>query len=449
MRNWPTQIREAFIAAGHRLDEDIVEELAQHAEAAYEAQRADGVSSEDAGQAVEAVIQGWTADPAVLTRRPRRQPAVVSTAPLRSWRGLWSDAVFSVRTLRKQPIYALVAVATIALGIGAATTLFGVANAVLLKPLPWPDSDRLVRVSETRGGKPGRVPKTILNGTFHAWREAPQTVETVAAFRNSTITLNSGVEAERLDMAAVSPEMFGMLRAQPLIGRTFAVDEPAVVVLSYGLWQERFGGNPSVLGTSIRLDNAAVTIVGVMPRGFAFPDSKARLWTPWKLPAVDQGNGAKAGVILGALARLRPGVTAAQASAEATARGQSAPDAGPVAMSLFGANAPIQVTAVDARASLTEDVRPALIVLFGAAALLFLTAIANVANLQLARSTARHRELTIRAALGAGTARLTQQLLIENAAIAALGGTLGLALAAALQAILRVVLPPEFPVSTG
>lgn len=453
MRSWHTQIRSAFVDAGHQLDEDIVEELAQHAETAYESSRADGHSEDEANRAVDVLIRGWAADPAVLKRRPRRPPAVVPPSPASSWSGVWSDAVFSLRTLRAQPMYALIAIATIALGIGAATTLFGIANAVLLKPLPWPESEQLVRVSETRGGKPGRVPNTVLNGTFLAWSDAPQTIDSVAAFSSTSITLNGTGEAERLQIGRVSPELFSVLRAQPLLGRTFTADDaapplqPTAAVLSYGLWQERFGGSASVLGTAIRLDNAAVTIIGVMPRDFMFPDSRTRAWTAWKIPAVDvgDGKGSKVGVILGAWARLRPGVTPAQASAEATARAQAAPDAGPVAMNLFGANDPIQVTAVDARTAMTEEVRPAILVLFGAAALLFITAIANVANLQLARSAARHRELTIRAALGAGTARLTQQLLIENAAIAVLGGVAGLALAAALQAALRSLLPPEFP----
>jgi predicted permease len=297
------------------------------------------------------------------------------------------------------------------------------------------------------------VPDTILNGTFLAWNGAPQTIESVAAWRSGAFTLTGAGEAERLQVGSFSPEMFDVLKVQPLIGRSFAAADaaaplqPTVVILSYGLWQERFGGSASVLGTAIRLDSSSVTIIGVMPRDFAFPDSRTRAWTAWKIPAVDvgDGKGSKVGIIVGAVARLRPGVSPAQASAEATARAQAAPDAGPVAMALFGAQAPIQVTATDLRAALTNEVRPAIMLLFGAAALLFATAIANVANLQLARSAARHRELTIRAALGAGTGRLTQQLLIENAIVAVFGGAAGLLLAVALQAVLRSVLPPEFP----
>jgi hypothetical protein len=166
---------------------------------------------------------------------------------------------------------------------------------------------------------------------------------------------------------------------------------------------------------------------------------------PWALPPVDAGKGVLTGIIMRAFARMRPGVTPEQVAAEGTARATAAPDAGPMAMALFGARGPIQITAVDARQAATAEVRPAILILFGAAALLFVTAIANVANLQLARSAERHRELTIRASLGAGQSRLARQLLVENAILAGIAGLAGLALSGLLHALLPALLPAGFP----
>ncbi len=175
-----------------------------------------------------------------------------------------------------------------------------------------------------------------------------------------------------------------------------------------------------------------------MPREFRFPSAETRVWMAWQAPPVDNPGGTKTGTIMRAIGRLKPGVTPAQAAAEGTARAIAAPDAGPVAMSLFGAREPIQIFVRDAKEAAAADVRPAIVILLIAAILLFATAIANVANMQLARATARHRELTIRAALGAGTGRLARQLLIENAMAGVIGSALGLLLTVGLHAALAV-----------
>ena len=195
----------------------------------------------------------------------------------------------------------------------------------------------------------------------------------------------------------------------------------------------------------MEINGTANAIVGVMPADFSFPNRDINLVLPRSIPAVDDGKGNKRGVIIRAWARLRPGVTAAQAAAEGTARANAVPDAGPVAMALFGARGPIQITAVDARSAVTADVRPANLIMLAAAVLLFVTAVANVANLQVARSTARHRELTIRSAIGASSSRLARQLLIENAILGTLGGVSGLLLAAGLHRALPFLVPLGFP----
>ncbi|MDO8681016.1 MAG: ABC transporter permease [Acidobacteriota bacterium] len=450
MHDWKHRVRQAFITSV--IDDDIVEELAQHAEAAYEALRADDVPGPEALRQIDALIAGWHEDPQVLRRRPKRAPTVAPpSSSSRSAFGAMEDISYGLRLLRSQPGYALLTVLTIALGIGTTTTLFSVANSVLLRPLPWADSDALVRVTETRGGRQGRIPSTILNGTFLAWSEAPQTIESIGAWRDdSSMTLSGDGEATRVSVTLVTPGMFPTLKAAPVLGRNFAPDEgkpgqPALVILSFGFWQQRFGGRDDILGRTIVLDGSPATVVGVMPRDFQFPSREVRAWMPWVIPSVDGANGTKRGVIMRALARMRPGVTAAQVSAEGTARALAAPDAGPMAMALFGARDPIQVAAVDAKAAATAEVRPAILILLAAAGLLFVTAIANVANLQLARTAARHREFTIRAALGAGTSRLARQLLLENVIVGAIGGGAGLLLAATLHAMLPSILPQGFP----
>jgi len=199
------------------------------------------------------------------------------------------------------------------------------------------------------------------------------------------------------------------------------------------------------VGGELRLDDQPYTIVGVMPREFAFPDREARLWTAWVVPGVNGPQGLLTGVIFSALARLRDGVTPAQASAEATARARSAPDASQVALALFGAKEPIDIAVTPVRDALTQDVKPAIVVLLVAVALLLATATANVASLQLARAATRRHELAIRAAIGAGAGRLTRQLLVESGILGLAGGAAGLALAVALHRMLPAILPADFP----
>jgi putative ABC transport system permease protein len=365
--------------------------------------------------------------------------------------GLIQDARYAMRLLRREPGFSAVAILTMALGIGATTTLFSVAYGVLLKPLPWPHADRLVRVTETRAGRIGRVRGTVMNGTYLAWAEHPTTIDGLAGWMRRTQTMTiAGGEPRRVPLISITPSIFPLLEARPLLGRSFGEGEgargtPGVALLSYGLWREQFGGRPEAVGSELRLDEQPYTIVGVMPREFAFPDREARLWTAWVVPGVNGPQGLLTGVIFSALARLREGVTPAQAEAEATARARSAPDASQVALALFGAKEPIDIAVTAARDALTQDVKPAIVVLLAAVALLLVTATANVASLQLARAAARRHELAIRAAIGAGTARLTRQLLVESGSLGLAGGAAGLALAVALHRMLPAILPADFP----
>jgi putative ABC transport system permease protein len=364
--------------------------------------------------------------------------------------GLMQDLRYGVRLLRRQPGFAAVAMATMALGIGATTALFSVAYGVLLKPLPWAGADRLVRVTETRQGRAGRVVGTVSNGTFLSWRDHPAAIEDLGGWLTQTETLTGAGDPMRVSIIPVTPSLFTILRVRPLVGRLFNVDEgapgqPGLVILSYGLWQERFGGRREIVGRLLQLDGKPFTIVGVMPREFAFPDREARAWTAWSVPPVMAENGMQVGVIFRAIARLRPGATPAQAAAEATSRARSAPDMGFAASALFGALAPIDVSARPELQAVTAEVRPAILVLFAAVALLLITATASVAGLQLARATTRRREMAVRAAIGAGQRRIVRQLLIENAIVGLAAGAAGLALAAGLQQLLPSLLPAGFP----
>ena len=451
MPDWKQRLQRAFDANGHACDADVLEELGTHAAAEYDACRARGSDANEAERHVDDLIDGWVRDAAELRRRPKRTfavpPPVVGSAPLA---GVIQELRYGVRVLRRQPGFTAVAILTMALGISATTVLFSVAYGVLLKPLPWPEAERLVRVTETRQGRTGRVPGTVTNGTFLAWREHPSMIEDLGGWRTLTSTLTGAGDPLRVPIISTTPSLFPILKVRPLIGRLFrdgegASGSPGVVILSYGLWQERFSGRPEIIGDAVRLDDRPHTIVGVMPREFAFPDREARAWTPYDIPQVAAPNGALAGAIFRAIARLRDGATPAQASAEATSRARSAPDMGVVATALFGAVGPIDVSTVPELDAITADVRPAILILLAAVALLLITATANVASLQLSRATTRKREMAVRAAIGAGQGRIVRQLLIENAIVGIGGGIAGLALAAGLQRLLPSLLPVGFP----
>jgi predicted permease len=449
-------VRAAFVDVP--IDPDVLEELAQHADSAYAELRADGLSEADALARLDALIAGWRRDPSALNRVVQRAPAIVPPPAAPEARqsllaGSFADAIYGWRMLRARPGAAAVTILTVALGVGAVTTLFSVAYGVLLRPLPWGDTERLVRLSETRGGREGRVAGTMMNGSYRAWADAPQTLEAIGYYSGDTpATLTGTGDATRMPFSRVTPSTIALLGVSPVRGRIFeptegrsANGQPSLALISYGLWEQRFGARDDIVGQPIVLDGTPHTIVGVMPREFRFPSAETRAWIAWGAPPVDNPNGTKTGTIMRAIGRLKPGVTPIQAAAEGTARATAAPDAGPVAMALFGAKEPILIQVRDAKAAAAADVRPAILILLAASALLFITAIANVANMQLARATARHRELTIRAALGAGTARLARQLLIENAIVGALGSLAGLAMTVALHAALPSMLPAGFP----
>jgi len=370
------------------------------------------------------------------------------------------DVRYAIRLLRREPGYALLAVLTMALGIGVATTLFSVTYGVMMKPLPWPDPDRVVRLTEMRKGQQGRIRGTITNGAYLAWREQASTVEAIGGYSvvpgASTLSRGEG-EPLRVQVGRATASLFEVLGVRPIRGRLFTEadtpsgfrrgtpPDPAVIILSYSLWQDWFGGRDDAVGSVVRADDMPVTIAGVMPPGFTFPDRDTRAWLPMTIGSVMTDSGFQRMMIFGALARLKPGVSPQQAAAEGTARARSAPDPGFTAVAMFGSTAPAEVAVTRAADAMTAEVRPALQILLAAVALLLATATANVGGLQLARATARRREIAVRAAIGAGRARIVRQLVVESGVVAAAGAAAGMALVVALHRALPALLPPDFP----
>lgn len=352
------------------------------------------------------------------------------------------DLKYAVRLLRRQPKHALLTVVTMALAIGATTTLFGVTYGVLLKPLRWPNADRVVVVKETRGGSAPRFGE-FTNAAYLAWREQAATVTDIAAWSIRAATFTGAGEPERIRLTVATPSLFQVLGARPLIGSFFdrTQESAPVIVLTEGVWRQRFGADPGVLGALVHLDGVAHTVVGVLPERLAFPDSQSRGIVPLAIPPV-VGNSLS---LFNALALLAPDRTAAQAAAEGTARGRFAADTGLTTMAIFGSTGPLEVSAQPLREALTADVRQPLMLLLTAVALLLMAATANVANLQLVRAATRGRELAIRTALGASGARVTRQLLVEGVLLGALGGMVGLGVAVLLSRSLAALLPSGFP----
>jgi putative ABC transport system permease protein len=442
--NWRERVRDALGEVIDSPDESVVEELAQHAEMTHETALAQGCSSEEAERRVAAQIETWQRAAPGL-RPTARRAGPIDPPPTEApsvLRGVSQDARYAFRMLRRHTRFTLVAVLTMALGIGATTVLFAVTYGVLLKPLPWPHADRVVVLKETRAGRAPRFGE-FTSTAYLAWREKAKTVEDVAAWSSGTATLAVAGESERVRITSSSASLFTVLGLHPLIGSLFEAQQEGsrVVVLSEGLWRHRFGSDPKVLGTAVRINGQPRTIVGVLPDEYAFPDRLSQAWIPLEIrPSAGDYLS-----LFNALALLRPGVGAARAAAEGTARGRFAADTRMTTVAIFGGDGPIAVSAVPLRDAIAAGVRRPLLVLLVAVALLLGTATANVASLQLARATTRKREVAVRAALGADGARLARQLLVESLLLGLAGGGAGLFLASAAQHLLPSILPADFP----
>jgi putative ABC transport system permease protein len=336
---------------------------------------------------------------------------------------LWKDLRYSIRTLRKSPGFTAAAVLTLALGIGANTAIFSVVNGVLLDPLPYKDPDKLVRLYEKRPEQ-GRLRQSVSAPDFLDWRRQQTAFESITAYVGASFTLSGEGSAELVRGTEVSPSYFHVLGVQPQIGRDFEPDEEApgrdrVAILNHGLWQRRFGGDPKIVGRTILLNGRPFTVIGVLPDIRHGIRRSAEIWTPLVLTnETSRGNH-----YLDVVARLKPAVTLQRAQAEMDIVGTRVEQQYPNENTGHG------ISVFGLHEEVTGGVREALWMLLGAVGLVLLVACANVANLFLARTAQRRREISIRTALGAGAGRLIRQLLTESILLSLVGGVAGILLA--------------------
>ena len=351
------------------------------------------------------------------------------------------DLRYTLRTLRRTPAFALTAVTVVALGIGATTAAYSLADFVLIRPLPFPEADRLVRFSEERPGFPRME---LAPANYRDLKQMATSFEALGAYRGLSVNLVGARQPLRLQGAAMTADVLAALAVRPMMGRPFtAADDvdgaPATALVSYALWQQEFGGDASIVGRPVRLDGEVYTVIGVMPRDFNFPSRGAQLWTAMRfVPAdfVDRNNNYLQGI-----ARLRRDVSVDAARTEMSML------AGRLQQQYPKENEQTGVSVIRLRDGVSQQSRTLLVALFGAAVCVLLIACANLTNLLLARAIGRRREMAVRIALGAGRERVLRQLITESLVVTGTGGVLGLALAAATLPILSHLVPTALPIA--
>src|SRR5215216_1811719 len=352
---------------------------------------------------------------------------------------LIKDLRYGVRSFLKRPGFLVIAISTLALGIGATTAMFTVVNAILLRPLQFPEPERIVlfyginpRYGTTKGNM--SVPDVA------DWQNQSQSFEHIAAYFTGGLFLSTGDETERVRAASVSLEFFPLLKINPISGRTFQPQDmqqgaEAAVVISHTLWQRRFGGTADVVNRKITLNGAPATIVGIMPAGFTYPGD-CEIWAPLPLSPATQARDNRFVFVVG---RLKSGVPLSQAQAEMDTISQR------LAQNYVITNTNWSVRLMELRESLVGELRTSLLILLGAVAFVLLIACANVANLLLARAAYRQKEIAVRTALGASRWRIVRQLLTESVLLSVVSGLVGLALSVWLIKLLVAISPPNSP----
>jgi len=434
----PLRIRTLFRRS--RVEQELSEELRFHLEKLIEDKVAKGMTREEGCYAALHELGG--VEQIKEECRDMRRPNYLESSI--------QDLRYGLRMLAKNPGFTAVAVLTLALGIGANTAIFSVVDAVVLRPLPYKDPDRLVMVKE-RIPLVTPEPIPVCAPDVVQFQRQNQVFESLAAFRGGQFDLSGESEPERITAERVNASLFSLLGVQPLVGRAFTADEDqpghSLAILSYALWKRRFGANPDAVGRTVRLDRQAYTVIGVMPRSFVFP-----------LRGMDQGDAADVFVPMAftrdelsdegdnfnysVLARLKPGIGLARANADADTIAYRILQTYPPQ---FRDRIKLEAVALPLSGQVVGGVRTLLLLLLGAVGFVLLIACANIANLVLTRAAHRQREIAVRLALGAGRLRLLRQLAAENLLLALAGAGLGLVLAFAIMQGLVRWMPANIP----
>ena len=330
---------------------------------------------------------------------------------------LLKDIRFSIRSLRANPGFAIVSILTLALGIGATTAIFSVVNGVLLQPLPLQDPSRLVVVAERSLDSPPNEYRVTSPMNYLEWIKETKLFSSMGAYFDWEMNLTGRGEPELVRVGLATSSLFKTLGVRPFLGRVYENDDDPEIVLSYDFWQTKFGGDRAVIGKPIQLGTSTVTIIGIMPRDFFVPGSRAVLWAPYPPPATARGR------YLTPIARLAPGVSEQQARAGMIVVAKRLENAFPERNKNWTA-------VVDpVHEHVVGNVRRALLIVMAAVAFLLLIACVNIANLLLSRATARSKEMAIRAAVGASRGQLIRQLLTESLILASIAGIIGVVIA--------------------
>ena len=440
---WTREVRTrlASLRLSPAREAEIVDELSQHLDDRWHELTSGGTPADDATRQTLAEFREGNvlaAYMAPLRQSRQRLPATPAAPAANPLAGLWQDVRYAMRMAVRRPGFAAGAVLTLALGIGATTAIFSVVYGVLLKPLPFHESARLVSIAHRA---PGINLPLVFHGraTYFTYRDSGRVFEGIGAWETNEVSITGGGDPEQVEALTVSDATLPQLRVQPLLGRLFNAEDdapgsPLRVVLTHAYWQRRFAGAQTVIGQTMDIDGQSAEIIGVLPATFRFLRTDPAVLLPMQL---DRADATGVEFDFAALARLKPGVTIEDANADLTRMIALLPDG----FARLRMEANVRPLADD----VIGDVGQVLWILLAAVSVVLLIACGNVANLFLIRAEARQQELAIRAALGAGRGRLARVLLCESILLSLAGGAVGILLASALIGLLRYLAPAELP----